>query len=79
MLQLAPRTMNTHLHALEGLTLLTTLDVDSKPKMMLATLVRLLLDRFLSADKTHSYSADRTTRAAAWADQLCTRHRSPAG
>ena len=56
MLQLAPRTMNTHLHVLEGLTLLTALDVDSEPKMMLATLVRLLLDRFLSADKTHSHA-----------------------
>jgi cellobiose epimerase len=56
MSRLAPRTMNTHLHALEGLTLLATLNLDSEPKMMLATLVRLVLDRFLSADKTHSHA-----------------------
>ena len=56
MLQLAPRTMNTHLHALEALTLLAALDLDSEPTMMLATLVRLVLDHFLSADKTHSHA-----------------------
>src|SRR5262249_17726121 len=38
MLQLAPRTMNTHLHALEALTLLAALDLDSEPRMILATL-----------------------------------------
>src|SRR5262249_27245545 len=56
MSQSAPRTMNTHLHALEGLTLLTSLDLDSAPRMMLAALLRLVLDRFLSADKTHSHA-----------------------
>jgi cellobiose epimerase len=56
MLQLAPRTMNTHLHVLEGLTLLAALDLDSEPKMMLAKVLRLVLDRFLSADKTHSHA-----------------------
>jgi mannobiose 2-epimerase len=56
MLQLAPRTMNTHLHALEALTLLADLELDPEPKMMLATLVRLVLDRFLSVDKTHSHA-----------------------
>jgi cellobiose epimerase len=56
MLQLAPRTMNTHLHVLEGLTLLADLDLDSEPKTMLATLMALMLDRFLSTDKTHSHA-----------------------
>jgi mannobiose 2-epimerase len=56
MLALAPRTMDTHLHALEALTLLTALDLDPEPKKMLATLGRLLLDRFLAADKTHSHA-----------------------
>jgi mannobiose 2-epimerase len=56
MFEPAPRTMNTHLHALEGLTLLAALDLDSAPRMTLAALLRLVLDRFLSAGKTHSHA-----------------------
>ena len=52
----APRTMNTHLHALEALALMARLDADPAPRAVLATLLRLVLDRFLSIDKTHSHS-----------------------
>ena len=52
----APRTMNTHLHVLEALTLLVRLDVDPAPRLVLIALLRLVLDSFLSVDKTHSHS-----------------------
>jgi mannobiose 2-epimerase len=48
--------MNTHLHVLEALTLLVRLDINPAPRKQLAALLRLLLDRFLSADKTYSHS-----------------------
>jgi mannobiose 2-epimerase len=48
--------MNTHLHVLEALALLAALNLDSEAKMLLATLMRLVLDRFLSADKTYSHA-----------------------
>ena len=48
--------MNAHLHLLEALTLLVRLDVDPAPRFMLDALLRLLLERFLSVDKTHSHS-----------------------
>jgi cellobiose epimerase len=52
----APRTMNTHLHVLEALTLLVRLDVDPAPRLVLIALLRLVLENFLSVDKTHSHS-----------------------
>jgi cellobiose epimerase len=50
----APRSFNTHLHLLEALTLLANLDIDPAPRVALDELLRLILDRFLVPDRSHS-------------------------
>jgi len=52
----ARRTCGVHVHLVEALTPLVRLDLEPAPRDTVAMLLRLLLDHFLSADRTNTYS-----------------------
>jgi len=52
----ASRTCGVHVHLVEALTPLVSLNLEPAPRDTLAVLLRLLLDHFLSADRTYTHS-----------------------